>query len=149
MVYAIPAAVGAAFADGTRHVVCLCGDGGFHIALQSLMLIRQYGLKVTIVVFNNHSLGMITQFQNLYFSGNMVGTTEDGGYLVPDISAIARAYGLQYRHIHAVAEMSPQWFGESGIVEIDIPDLTTVVPKLEYNKDLDDMTPEWRIEPDV
>lgn len=149
MGYAIPAAVGAAFADGTRHVVCLCGDGGFHIALQSLMLIRQYSLKVTIVVFNNHSLGMITQFQNLYFSGNMLGTTEDGGYLVPDISAIARAYGLQYRHIHAVAEMSPQWFGESGIVEIDIPDLTTVVPKLEYNKDLDDMAPEWRIEPDV
>ena len=141
MGYAIPAAVGAAFANPDRQIVCICGDGGFHMALQSLLLISQYGLKVTIVVMNNQALGMITQFQALYFNGNMAGTTRQGGYLVPAIEPLAISYNLPYRIVKDANEVTPEILSAPAIVEVQIDGLTVVVPKLEYNKNLDDMTP--------
>lgn len=142
MGYAIPAAVGASFANPGRQVVCICGDGGMHISLQSLMLISQYRLPISVIVFNNHALGMITQFQSLYFNGNLAGTTRAGGYLVPSIGDIAAAYGLPYFRIRSVSEMTPQTLSGPKIVEIDIgEETTTVVPKLEFDHDLNNMTP--------
>ena len=142
MGYAIPAAVGASFANPSRQVICVCGDGGMHISVQSLMLISQYRLPICVMVFNNHALGMITQFQSLYFNGNLAGTTRSGGYLVPSLRDIATAYGLPYSRICSVSEMTPQIIAGPKIVEIDVgEDLTTVVPKLEFNHDLNNMTP--------
>lgn len=134
MGYAISAAVGAAFATHCqRQIVCVCGDGGFHIGVQALMLISQYNLPITVVVLNNHALGMMTQFQSLYFNSNFAGTTLEGGYAVPDIKSLAAAYGLSYGE-----GLSP-----ASIWEVHIQGLTTVVPKLEYNRNLNSMTPEF------
>lgn len=141
MGFAIPCAVGAAFANPNRKIVCITGDGGFHFALQSLQLISQYNLNVTIYVLNNSSLGMITQFQTLYFDSNMAGTTSDGGYLVPDIQKIAEAYSLNYGKILNVSESTKIESKKGMIYEISLPELTVVVPKLEYNKELYDMIP--------
>lgn len=135
MGFAIPCAVGAAFANPDKKIVCITGDGGFHFALQSLMLISQYHLNVSIYVLNNSSLGMITQFQTLYFDSNMAGTTKNGGYLVPNIKKIAESYNLSYKN---------KFDGKSEretIYEISLPELTVVTPKLEYNKDLNNMIP--------
>ena len=145
MGYAVPAAVGASFANPRRRVICICGDGGLHISLQSLMLISQYRLPVTVIVFNNRALGMITQFQNLYFGGNLAGTTESGGYCVPDFKHIALAYQLNYRHIGAGEVITSEMLEERTLVEIDVGERTVVVPKLEFNKTLDDMTPAWSV----
>ena len=145
MAYAIPAAVGAAFANPERQIVCICGDGGFHMALQSLMLISQYALRIAIIVFNNHALGMITQFQRLYFNGNLIGTSADGGYLVPDIAHLATAYGIPYRKIRTADALTKQMLNGPIIIEVEIDGLTSVVPKLEFNRSLDDMTPSWPI----
>jgi len=132
MGYAISAAVGAAFAThGQRQVVCTCGDGGFHLGVQALQLIRQHALPISVVVFNNHALGMITQFQRRYFNGNLAGTTEEGGYLAPNIRGLATAYDLK-----CVEGLEPM-----SVWEVDTNGLTSVVPKLEYNRGLDDMTP--------
>lgn len=149
MGYAIPVAVGAAFANPGRQVVCICGDGGFHIALQSLMLISQYKLPICVIVMNNRALGMITQFQSLYFNGNMAGTTENGGYAVPDIECLARAYGLPYRLVRSAADIEAEAIRGPSLVEVDLGGLTTVVPKLEFNKALDDMTPAWPLDDDA
>lgn len=143
MGYAIPAAVGAAFANPGRQIVCICGDGGFHIAVQSLMLISQYQLPVAVVVFNNHALGMITQFQSLYFSSNFAGTVEEGGYRVPDLQNLALAYGLKHCKVSSSDKVSEGILNGPCIVEVAIDGLTAVVPKLEYNRGLNDMTPHW------
>lgn len=140
MGFAIPCAVGAAFANPNKKVVCITGDGGFHFALQSLQLISQYHLNVDIYVLNNASLGLITQFQTLYFKSNMAGTTAEGGYLVPDIKSIANAYNLKYFFITDISQLTGA-FGKGFICEIKLPDLTTVVPKLEFNKELYNMIP--------
>ena len=135
MGFAIPCAVGAAFANPDKKIICITGDGGFHFALQSLMLISQYHLNVSVYVLNNSSLGMITQFQTLYFDSNMAGTTKKGGYQVPDIKKIAEAYNLSYK------DKFDSQSEKETIYEITLPELTVVMPKLEYNKDLNNMIP--------
>ena len=142
MGYAVPAAVGAAFANPARQIVCFCGDGGLHISVQSLMLASQYRLPIVVVVFNNHALGMITQFQSLYFNGNLAGTARSGGYLVPSLKDIAAAYGLTYFKVTAVSEMTQRMLEGPVLVDVDLgEELTTVAPKLQFDRDLDDMTP--------
>ena len=146
MGYAIPAAVGVAFANLTRQVYVICGDGGFQMSLQSLMLISQYDLPILVIVFNNRSLGMITQFQSLYFNGRYTGTTEAGGYQVPDIESLAKAYSLPYfkalpSQLDDSEYLASVFKARNGIVELVIEGETTVCPKLEYNRPINEPSP--------
>jgi acetolactate synthase-1/2/3 large subunit len=141
MGYALHSAIGAALASPEKTVICIIGDGGFHIALQSLLLISQYKLNILIFVLNNRMLGLITQFQTLYFESNMVGTTDKGGYKVPDIKYIAKAYGLDYEYVDDIMNKKLPGFSGNKIVEIRLNELTAVVPKLEFNQPLYNMIP--------
>jgi len=141
MGYALHAAIGASFASPEKSVVCIIGDGGFHMALQALLLISQYNLKISVFVLNNHALGMITQFQTLYFDSNMAGTTKEGGYEVPSIKHIAQACHLEYCRITDILEQDMPDIGTGRINEIVLNGLTTVVPKLEFDQPLYNMFP--------
>lgn len=146
MGYAIPAAVGVAFANPQKEIFCICGDGGFHIALQSLMLIAQYNLPIKVFVLNNKALGMITQFQKLYFEGRMAGTMDTGGYNVPHIESISKAYSMPYfkleeKDLKDNTRIDKIFNTKFCIVEYIIDGLTTVSPKLEYNKPIEQPTP--------
>lgn len=144
MGFSLPAAIGVAFANPNKTIYCLNGDGGFHMAIQSMLVISQYKLNIKVVVLNNASLGMITQFQNLYFDNRMAGTTAKGGYTIPDMTAVAKAYGFNYQRLieseldklNAVVS-----FREPTIIDYCIEGLTTVSPKLEYNKPIYEPTP--------
>lgn len=141
MGYSLPAAIGMAFAHPDKTIYALCGDGGFHISVQSLMLISQYHLNIKVIVMNNSALGMITQFQHLYFGGRMAGTTAEGGYLVPNIQLMAESYGLSYGLVTEAdlqdEEKVKQTISASNLIEVRIDGLTTVSPKLEYNKPIE------------
>jgi acetolactate synthase-1/2/3 large subunit len=141
MGYALHSAIGAALAFPEKKIICIAGDGGFHIALQSLLLISQYKLNIMVFVLNNHALGMITQFQTLYFESNMAGTTKEGGYDIPDIKYFARACKLEYEYVDDVTNKKLPNFSGGKIVEIRLNGLTTVVPKLEFNQPLYNMIP--------
>ncbi len=146
MGYSIPAAVGAAFGNKERSVWALCGDGGFHISVQSLMLISQYNLPVKVVVINNESLGMITQFQELYFNKNMVATTSGGGYLVPKLEKISEAYNLPYYRVNVkclgdVDFMQAIFSKRNCIIEFLTEGETKVSPKLEFDKNIENPSP--------
>jgi acetolactate synthase-1/2/3 large subunit len=146
MGFSLPVAIGMAFADPSKDIFALSGDGGFHIAVQSLMLISQYNLPVKIIVMNNNALGMITQFQHLYFDDRMAATTKEGGYEVPDIKYIAAAYKLPYFKI-TENDLSNKilldkiFASKNCIVEYQIDELTTVSPKLEFDKPIYQPTP--------
>jgi acetolactate synthase-1/2/3 large subunit len=146
MGYSLPAAVGAGFANRNKNIFSLMGDGGFHIALQSLMLISQYDLPIKVIVLNNESLGMIAQFQELYFDSRMTGTTKDGGYLVPKIDKLALSYGLKYfkidKDIIKNKVILKNIFAEKNcIIEFIIPGLTKVSPKLEFDSSIENTSP--------
>lgn len=142
MGFSMPAAIGVAFANPERNVYSINGDGGFHMALQSLMLISQYNLPIKVIVMNNKSLGMITQFQHLYFQDRMAATTQDGGYLIPDIENVAKAYCLPYFCISEVDLSNRKMLDNiislrNCIIEYQIDGLTTVCPKLEFDKPIE------------
>lgn len=142
MGFSMPAAIGASFANPNRTVYSISGDGGFHMSIQSLMLISQYNLPIKVVVLNNNALGMITQFQHLYFEDRMAGTTQNGGYFVPNIKSLANSYGLSYYCISEKDLSNDVLINEilssrNCIIEYLIEGLTTVCPKLEYNKSIE------------
>ncbi len=142
MGFSLPAAVGTAFANPDKEIFSINGDGGFHMSTQSLMLISQYNLPIKVIVINNSALGMITQFQHLYFDGRMSGTTIKGGYVVPNIKNISAAYGLEYFKISEddlknKILMDSIFSTRNCIIEYLTEGLTTVSPKLEYNKPIE------------
>lgn len=139
MGYALPVAVGLAFADSSRPIWAICGDGGFQMSTQSLLLIAQYDLPVRVLLLNNASLGMIAQFQQLYFEGRFHGVARSGGYLMPDVSALSAAYGLSYVRLEESDLSAPELMAtissmRNGIIEFVTEGLTTVAPKLEFDQ---------------
>ena len=143
MGYALPAAIGFAFANPQKKVYCIVGDGGFHMSVQSMLLISQYRLNITVVVMNNSSLGMITQFQHLYFNDRMAGTTSQGGYLAPDLKKMAESYAFPY-YLMDEESIDESVLKKTGFLLVDykIEGLTTVSPKLEYNQPIERPSPQ-------
>lgn len=146
----MPFAIGASFADKMqRSVYCICGDGGFHMSVQSLLLISQYDLPIKVIVVNNKALGMITQFQELYFNNVTVGTNEQGGYLVPNLEAMAKSYGLKYIKCDTlnssddeiIQSVSALVESRNCLFEYIIPEDCRVYPKLEYNQPIYNPSP--------
>lgn len=145
MGFSLPVAIGMAFASPEKTVWCINGDGGFHMAIQSLLLISQYNLNIKVLVINNEALGMITQFQHLYFDNRMAGTTAKGGYILPNIKELSEAYGFRYvhideRHLNMLSENVVS--GSPILIDYATDGLTTVSPKLEYNKPISKPTPQ-------
>ena len=147
MGFSMPVSAGIAMANPNRRVISISGDGGFHIATQSLMLISQYNLPVIAVILNNESLGMITQFQSLYFEGRMSATTKEGGYCTPDFKTITESYGLQYFRLdeNSLADerlIRKVFSMRNAVIEYVTDGLTTISPKLEFNKPIYKPTPD-------
>jgi len=143
MGFSLPVAIGMAFANPKKTIWCLNGDGGFHMAVQSLLVISQYKLNIKVIIINNAALGMITQFQHLYFDNRMFGTTEAGGFVNPDIETLAKAYGLNYIELKEKDLNSEDLTSQNPIlVNYKVSGLTTVSPKLEYNKPIDMPSPQ-------
>ena len=108
MGFGLPAAIGAKMAAPDRQVVSISGDGGYQMTIQELGTIFQQKIAVKVVVLNNDFLGMVRQWQELFFD-NRYASTE---MINPDFVAIAKAYYLKARKVtkreelkEAVAEM--------------------------------------------
>lgn len=142
MGFAMPAAIGIAFANPKKTIYCVTGDGGFHMAIQSMLTIAQYNLNIKVVVINNSALGMITQFQHLYFNDRMYGTTKVGGFINPDLKTMAKAYGVRYSEYTNGSLNEFEDIDGPRMVNYVVNGLTTVSPKLEYNKPIDKPSPQ-------
>lgn len=91
MGYGLPAAIGAAFARPGRPVTCLSGDGSFFMNVQELETCVRYKLPVRLIVFNNGSLGMVRQWQELFWDRRYIQTCEEPAC---SLSRVARSFGL-------------------------------------------------------
>lgn len=94
MGYALPAAIGAAFANKNTEIICLNCDGGMMLNLQELQTIVHHNLSIKIFVFNNDGYLMIKHTQKALFSGRYVGTNKQSGVSCPDFSALAHAFDI-------------------------------------------------------
>jgi acetolactate synthase I/II/III large subunit len=95
MGFGLPAAIGAAFGDPSRHTVTIIGDGGFQMTLQELGTIMQFKPKVKIIILNNQFLGMVRQWQQLFHEKrySFVDITS------PDFVAVAKGYYIEGQRI--------------------------------------------------
>ncbi|MFZ5843474.1 MAG: acetolactate synthase 2 catalytic subunit [Pseudomonadota bacterium] len=91
MGYGLPAAIGAQLACPDARVICVSGDGSFQMNLQELATINRYKLPVKIVLFDNQALGMVRQWQQLFFAGRYSEIDLSDN---PDFVALAKAFGI-------------------------------------------------------
>jgi acetolactate synthase-1/2/3 large subunit len=89
MGYGLPAAIGASFANPDESILVIVGDGGFQMTLQELATIHQNKLPIVICVINNHSLGIIRQWQEIYY-----GKTYEVELENPDFVKLGQSYGI-------------------------------------------------------
>ena len=92
MGFGLPAAMGAAIAAPERSVVLFVGDGGFQMTMQELGPIQELGLNVKIVIMDNKQLGMVRQWQELFFQKHYSHSILDHN---PDFVQIGAAYGME------------------------------------------------------
>jgi acetolactate synthase-1/2/3 large subunit len=92
MGFGLPAAMGAAFGRPGETVILFTGDGGFQMTTQELAVIAQYQLPVKVFIINNSCLGMVRQWQELFFNGHYAQSVFTGG---PDYLKLAEAYGVK------------------------------------------------------
>jgi len=94
MGFAIPAALGACVASGGRTTVSVDGDGGFQFNIQELATIAHLGLPIKFFVVNNNGYSSIRSSQTGYFKDNLVGCDPTSGLRLPDLCAVASAFGV-------------------------------------------------------
>ena len=95
MGFALPAAIGAKMAEPHREVVAIIGDGGYQMNIQELGTIFQQKVPVKIVVLNNEFLGMVRQWQELFFDNRYASTEMTN----PNFVAIAEGYYIKARKV--------------------------------------------------
>ncbi len=95
MGFALPAAIGAKMGAMDREVVAIIGDGGYQMTIQELGVIFQHQIPVKIVVLNNDHLGMVRQWQELFFDSRYASTVMTN----PDFVKIAEGYHIQAKRV--------------------------------------------------
>jgi len=101
MGFGLPAAMGAKMAAPDRTVCVFCGDGGFQMTIQELGTIMQEHIGVKMIVLNNHFLGMVRQWQEMFFDERYSFTAMQN----PDFIAIAKAYRIEGTEVHKREEL--------------------------------------------
>lgn len=103
MGFGLPAAIGSALANPQKRTICFSGDGSIMMNIQELATLRELNLPVTVIVFQNGTLGMVYQQQKYLFNKNYSASIFD---YVPDLVAIAKGFGIE-----AVdADEDPFWY---------------------------------------
>ena len=103
MGFALPAAIGAKMGAPEREVVAIIGDGGYQMTIQELGVIFQAEVPVKIVVLNNEFLGMVRQWQQLFFDKRYASTTMKN----PNFCKIADAYEIDNQKVSTREELGP------------------------------------------
>jgi len=96
--------VGAQFARPDKLVIAVLGDGGFQMSIPELATIASHGLPLKIVICNNGYLGMVRQWQTLFYNNRLCAVTMEA---FPDIEKLGAAYGIPARSIDRPEQLAP------------------------------------------
>ncbi len=102
MGYGVPAALGAQIANPKKLVCCISGEASFMMNLQELATIKQYRLPVKIMILNNHYMGMVRQWQELFFGDRHSESYMDA---LPDFVALAESFGIKGLRVTKKADL--------------------------------------------
>jgi acetolactate synthase-1/2/3 large subunit len=102
MGFELPAAIGAQVAQPNDEIWAICGDGSFQMTLQELAVLVDERLPVKMAIFNNGYLGMVRQWQNLFYDKNYVSVA----ITQPDFVKLAEAYGIKAMRVTTKSEVT-------------------------------------------
>lgn len=143
MGFGLPAGIGATIASKKRTII-ITGDGGLQMNIQELELLKRRNLPVKIIVMNNSCLGMVRQFQEIYFENRCLSTVKD--YSAPSFTDIAKAYKLSSSQI----DIKDNWQeslknflkdDQPALLDVHFDKDTDVQPKLIVNQPIENMFP--------
>lgn len=120
MGYGFPAAIGAQLAFPDRLVVDIAGDGSIQMNIQELATAVSYQIPVKVVILNNGYLGMVRQWQELFYNKNYCATCL---HTNPDFVALAKAYGAEGFRVERIEDVEPvlrKAFAHPGPVFVDV-----------------------------
>ena len=128
-------AIGACYADVPRQVIAITGDGSLQMNIQEFGTLAQYQLPLKLFVYNNSGYLLIKHNQHNYMHDRFLGVNPASGVYVPDVAAIASAYGLQHLRIakrDEIADGIARALRATGpfICEVVCDDFQAMVPRL-------------------
>jgi acetolactate synthase I/II/III large subunit len=137
MGFGLPAALGAQVARPDELVVVISGDGSFEMTLQELSTARMYDLPVKVVILNNGYLGMVRQWQELFWEGRYAGSSF--APFQPSFAGIAQAYGIHAATVHDPGDLDDaiaEAFATDGpaLVDVHVSPLAKVFPMVPSGK---------------
>jgi acetolactate synthase-1/2/3 large subunit len=140
MGYGLPAAIGAKVALPNREVVLFCGDGGLQMTIQELGTILEWRVGVKVVLLNNSFLGMVRQWQQLFFGRRYSSTPMTN----PDFQQIAGAYDIPHRRVERREELAgaiEEMLSTSGafFLEVKVDEEDNVFPMIPGGAPLQDI----------
>lgn len=101
MGYGFPAAIGAKIANPKKEVIVIAGDGSIQMNIQELATLSMYNIKVKIIILNNSCLGMVRQWQELFYDRRYSGTPLKN----PNFVKVAEGYGIKGMQVKKVSEV--------------------------------------------
>lgn len=141
MGFGLPGAVGAYFADKSKNIICIAGDGGFQMNIQELQTVVANKIPVKIFILNSNGYLAISNMQDNLFDGNHFGSTPASGVSAPNFVEIARAYGIRAHRVESVKDLEPISISqilklpEPYLCEIVMPSDQLMIPKLQSTRD--------------
>jgi len=142
MGFGLPGAIGAYFADPTKDIILIAGDGGLQMNIQELQTINHYKIPIKIFLLNNNGYLAISLMQDNLFKGKYIGSNPQSGVSNPDFLGLARAYGFETfnfinnteleENIDSVLRQKGPTFCEIKMVENQL-----LIPRVQSSKDAD------------
>ncbi|WP_049628746.1 acetolactate synthase large subunit [Bacillus sp. JFL15] len=141
MGFGLPAAIGAQLADRNATVVAILGDGGFQMTLQELDVIRQLNLPVKVIILNNECLGMVRQWQEIFYEERY---SESKFSAQPDFVKLSEAYGIKGIRITSEEEAEEELkkalsSKEPAVIDVRVAKSEKVFPMIAPGKGLHEM----------
>ncbi len=141
MGFGLPAAVGAKIGNPGKQVITFIGDGGFQMTIQELGTILQYKVPVKIIILNNGFLGMVRQWQDMFFNKRYASTE----LVNPDFITIAGGYSIPAKKVTEREELKDSLSGMLAaegpyLLDIDIEKEGNVLPMIEPGASVSEVT---------
>ena len=147
MGWALPASIGSYFFSKTK-TVCFVGDGSLMMCLNELATIQKHKIPIILFIINNNGYSMIRQTQDQWFGSDYFASDNKGGISFPNFQNIAKSFDIEYKKVKNLKDLDKfrnKLLKNSKplIVDIQIPEIASVVPQVKYGY------PNFEMEPSI
>ena len=146
MGWALPASIGAHFANTDKEIICIVGDGSFMMSLQELATVMHHQIKLKLIIINNNGYSMIKQTQEQWLNSKYVASSNAGGISFPEYDNVAKTFDLEY-FLFSNMKSDEQQLNlflaskKASLLEVEISPEARVIPQVKFGRPNEDMEP--------